>query len=373
MTTLTHARTPGHKPGLDGVRALAVLAVVARHSGVGIGRGGLIGVDIFFVLSGLLITTLLIREHSAAGQISIRAFYARRALRLAPALMAMVLAVSCISFIAHAHLPVGFAPSTVLPGGLLAGTYTSDIGLGWFGVALGPFGHTWSLAVEEHFYLIWPLILVRLIKRGMSRTRMLALTVGAVALIALWRLGWWIATGDVLHQSFSFDTRGDELLAGCALAFAIPMLKQHPDWMRVSGIIGAAVLIALFVAAPGDEFAAFGGYLVVSTAAAMFLAWVWLLPDDRLLQPLSWRPMPYLGRLSYSLYLWHFPIFWAGDLGLGHAASVVLRLGLTLVVATASYHIVERPALRLKDRVFARPRTDEDAMTGAITPPTDRV
>ena len=165
----------GYRPALDGMRGIAILAVLAVHThhifGSSILRGGNVGVDIFFVLSGFLITALLLEEWQSKGAISLKGFYWRRVLRLVPALLILLVS---LYFFADIFLPIGEAGATTrsIP---VAFLYASDFGLAFFQLRLGALQHTWSLAIEEHFYLVWPLFLVAALKLGASRRRLVVI------------------------------------------------------------------------------------------------------------------------------------------------------------------------------------------------------
>src|SRR5215217_4061345 len=211
----------GYRPALDGLRGIAILAVLAFHThhifGSSILNGGNAGVDIFFVLSGFLITALLLEEWQTSGEISLRGFYWRRVLRLVPALL--VVLVSLYLF-ADVFLPIGEAGATrrSIP---VAFLYASDVGLAFFQLRLGSLQHTWSLAMEEHFYLAWPLFLIAALKLGASRKRLVVITLSLAVASAIHRA--------VLHQLgalpvrtyYGIDTRADALLIGCATGMCV--------------------------------------------------------------------------------------------------------------------------------------------------------
>jgi peptidoglycan/LPS O-acetylase OafA/YrhL len=298
-------------PGLDGLRTLAVLAVVCCHSGAGWARGGFIGVDVFFVLSGYLITRLL-----AETQPTLRQFYIRRLRRLTPPL-AVMLAVYLTVF----YVVVPNYPHYIEAG--LSILYLSDYAKTFWAMP-DYLGHTWSLAVEEHFYLLWPLVFYRF------RPSVKALAWGFVA-ATVWRLqahGW-----DAFYTRF--DMRLSGLVLGCLLAH-FPRQK-FPAWPALV----ALAFVAFYLPWKG-EYAQGPGITTVEIAAAFAImgehpAW------------LESRVMTYLGKLSYGIYLWHYPIARLLD---GQSWQLVLSVTLVASIALAalSYHTIEawvrRPKLQ---------------------------
>jgi peptidoglycan/LPS O-acetylase OafA/YrhL len=302
-----------HQPGLDGLRGVAILLVLQTHLFPTSDLPGWLGVDVFFVLSGYLITTLLLREET----IDLRRFYVRRIGRLYPALLAMILLVTPIGIAAG----VGHARSGAFALGYVANYYQAIHG------DIGPFAHTWSLAVEEQFYLVWPIALLGLLRLG----RRLAGVVAAGLAVASFE--WlFVSTHRVLDPWwFRTDARGGGLLLGCALALFAPRVGRVVGWLGallVSGVLAAATLshgygMQLYVP------------VVACGTAAMIVA-----PPRFLNAPWLSR----LGRLSYSLYLWHYPA-----LLMVHDRPLPLRLlalATSAGVAVMCYRFVEVPARR---------------------------
>jgi peptidoglycan/LPS O-acetylase OafA/YrhL len=326
-----------YEPSLDGLRGIAVLAVIGTHfNAPGIVNGGLVGVTLFFVLSGYLITSLLVTERESAGRINLATFYVRRAARLLPALAVVLVAVG-------AALVIDGRASVALAGVLTSSLYVSNLAVA-NGVVLGPLEHTWSLAIEEQFYLLWPAILIL----GIGHRRFLigALVVGIVVSAGL-RLGpitdldrfWWL-----YHHTF---TRADALLVGCLLAL-VPFRPSLPT------TILATVSLVFLVVLPMDQ-GTFATLLLLPTALAGGIV---VAAKPRLL---GIAPLVAVGRISYGLYLWHFPLAmllpaWAAFLG-------------TFLLAGLSYRFVELPirraAARWRGRTDRPPVVDDRGVIGA--------
>ncbi len=360
-----------YAPSLDGVRALAVLGVMAFHSALPFLPGGFLGVDAFFVLSGFLITTLLVGEWRRLGTVRLRAFWARRARRLLPALLVMVVFVVCYAAFV---VPKGTYP-TLGPDALATLFYVSN----WHFIAAGgnyfvqtgavsPLTHTWSLAVEEQFYIVWPVALLGLLRLFRRLGPLLFVAVaGAVAsaveMAVLYR------QGDALTRLYyGTDTHAQSLLIGVALAVALamPVRRNEPGsspaegcwgWspgtrsLRVvvaaAGVAGLLVDAAFWWRVPYDSaFLWQGGFFLVDVGTAAVLLAAVSLPRGAIARGLAVAPLRFIGRISYGVYLWHFPLFqWADPArtGLSGYALFGVRLAITLAVATASYFLVEQP------------------------------
>jgi peptidoglycan/LPS O-acetylase OafA/YrhL len=340
------------------VRAVAVLAVLAGHASIPRTEGGATGVEAFFVLSGFLITALLLEEHATTGRVSLRLFYARRALRLFPALAAVIAFGVAAALVARAvaatppyyvHDTLHGAPSVVF--------YFSN----WvraFGTHLGLFDHMWSLSVEEQFYLVWPVVLVLVVRRWDPRRLFAVAAVGAAASLAI-RGALWDGPSSVDRIHNGSDTRAFAVLLGCALAVAV--LTAGPAARRRLAT-GARVLVvpaSLFLAAAvplqrGDADLIASAVLPLGGLASLVvIAHVVSDPTGLMGRVLAWRPLVVIGRVSYGLYVWHLPLF---QLVVAHGPTAqplrgMLQFSLLAVVAALSYRFIEQPALRLKDRL----------------------
>lgn len=359
-------------PWLDGLRALAVAAVLAFHSGATRATGGSVGVDVFFVLSGFLITLLLVREHRSSGRLHLGRFYARRALRLWPALVLLLLA--GLVYAALAKHPVGTHDlATTVPGALF---YVSD-----FQAATGHlplFGlteHTWSLSIEEHFYLLWPLLLGVMLARGARLRLLLGVTAGLTLISALLPPLLWSGSGSLDRIYYAPDTRAQSLLIGCLLgliagAGALPTDPRSLRWIRAAGLAGGAGLIAYVIFGSWlDSWNYRGGLTLLALAAVAVVAATVTAPAGPAARVLAAAPLVALGRISYGIYLWHWPVFVVLNgayLGLPWMPTLVIRITVTLALASASWWLVERRFLRLRHRFDPPKRVPSPA---AAVPP----
>jgi peptidoglycan/LPS O-acetylase OafA/YrhL len=367
MPDFTGARAFHYLPQLDGVRALAVTAVVAQHAELPFARGGGIGVDVFFVLSGYLITTLLLQEFDATGTISMRNFYARRARRLLPALFA----VAAFSLVAFAVVRPFKWQDTLL--GVVTSVFYMSCWFRAFGVSeLGWFGHSWSLSVEEHFYVLWPPLLRTILRRRAANLRRWALFALGVAVV--YRMGSAIlgVAGARLNGP---DLRADQLLAGCALAVLLMgagprWAGRRARWWDVVVALAVADLLrtVVFPYALGVGFAKVASIELVALEAAVVVAYLVVRARSALSRTLSHPALVWVGRRSYAIYLWHLPLFgllgFKGEPTKYRLAGRALAGVLTLVAAWASFKWVESPFYR---RRVEQPGTEEDGSP----PPSD--
>ncbi|GAB3281570.1 hypothetical protein GCM10027449_22710 [Sinomonas notoginsengisoli] len=288
----------GHVSALDGIRALAITMVLLYHAVMPLHFGGAGGVDIFFALSGFLITTLLLEEHDRHGRISLRRFYVRRAVRLYPPLMITL----ALVFVPIALLMgLGYAAW----GSVMALFYLMPIGAETGADTLSAYAHTWTLGLEEWFYFVWPLALVLLVKgartvQGRRSRRALAVAVGAAGLLAVAALSVEASTG---HMSFILRTCA--LFAGCALALVLHhSTVAARTWHGLAGLALIALSVMRSSLAPlstVDTLAAAGGTLLLVFAVLRG-------PDGPIRRTLSLAPLTYVGRISYEIYLWHYPV-----------------------------------------------------------------
>lgn len=336
-----------YEPALNGIRGFAVLAVALSHAVPGMG-GGRIGVDLFFVLSGYLITRLLEEEMRETGRVDLLAFYIRRALRLMPAFVLLLTCYVAGAFIWSdnplSHLKATFWAATYLM------TWVEAFAKGTTGLL----GHTWSLAVEEHFYLIWPLIIFA------SRPKFrLPLTVVLMLTSAIWRaINLFVLVTPISRSYFAFDTRAESLLIGCTLALVSARftLTEHGRKSLVAVALAASFgLMAFLFLDDGSRLIVGPGFTIIGWAAAAIVAAAML--PTRFRAFLRWPPFVFLGTISYGFYLWHFVLL--KTLGSGRIVEDMLALIATVIVAALSYYGLERPLGRLKPRIKGF-RTRED-------------
>ena len=376
------SRSKQYRPALDGLRAVAIVAVMIYHFNCPrLGSGGYGGVDVFFVLSGFLITSLLISEwDNHECSVNLRNFYARRALRLFPALGCFIVATAGLIALgeltgapnAHAAAQETFAaiPWVVF--------YLGNFVLA-FGIGAGNLGwieHTWSLALEEQFYSVWPVLFILLARRGFRRDRIaLSLT-----LIALTEMIYSQVMSSIGYYSldriyYSTDTHSAGLIIGCALAFWISSRESaqlRPSAaiaLRAATWIGTIVLLAVFVFASGPVPY---GITVATLASGLILSGLMTGAAPPVLDALlSSKTAVWIGRRSYGLYLWHLIIYrfaWAlyrhyisayAVSGLrvhniGFDMVDIAAVAASFIVAAASYRFIESPFLRLKSGLAAK-------------------
>ncbi len=350
---LGHARLPT-LPALDGIRAVAIAGVLLYHSDIYWFPGGLLGVEVFFVLSGYLITSLLLGELQTISRIRIKDFLTRRARRLLPALFVMLAIMSTILVVSLPH-EVARTRGDVAA----AATYTSN----WYLIHAdhsyfidfqrpSPFGHLWSLAIEEQFYLLWPPILLFLWRR-VRRRRRIAGTLLAGAALSSGLLAWLFDAGDPSRIYYGTDTRASGLLIGAALAVLWrPFIEDHlvektRRFVDAATIASSGFLVYAFLRF--DDLSPFTyrpGLLLVSIATAVLIASC-VHPHARVARLYGTRPMRWLGKRSYGVYIWYFPVFALTrpgvDLDLSIGVTFAIRVAVVLTLAALSYRFVEDP------------------------------
>jgi peptidoglycan/LPS O-acetylase OafA/YrhL len=360
-------RTPsrlGHARSLDGIRGVAVLVVLGHNLGFSGLRGGFFGVDVFFALSGFLITTLLFEDFVRHGAISLANFFRRRFFRLYPALVVLVLA-SAFSSITRPNVElerVGWVAASAL-------LYFSN----WLIAAdsdawVGGLAHTWSLAVEVHFYLGWALVLTLVTRRwGLALKPLLVFALGVAAASAAWRIVVWTSSDNLARVYGGTDTRLDAVFLGVAAAlfrWRHLSVQGGGAWPELSrgGVRLLEILVVLGLAGligwtPDKAPLAFlGGFGVVGAATAFLILTTLLSPDSLLARPLQSRVLGWFGEISYSLYLWHLPVkkIITSDrfarLGLSEGSVDALGVLLSIALAAASYYGVERAFQRWRQK-----------------------
>ncbi|MER6267788.1 acyltransferase [Streptomyces sp900105755] len=355
----------GRVAGLDGLRTVAVVLVIVYHVLPDPLPGGSVGVDVFFTISGFVITRLLVAEYARTGRIGLWSFYRRRWLRLMPALLVMcaVTAVLAVAFAVPMFRDVWVAVA------LTAGSAVNLVRAGEPGAYSGltaPFGHTWSLGVEEQFYLAWPLLLLVLLRRGRARVVLCWVAVLCV-LPVIWRTVLWDPAA--AHRIYNGpDTRADQLLVGALLALVLARLRADDPRLvvlrRWAGRLcwPALALLALIVwqipiTGPSgwNPLWYTAGFLAAAVLSACVVAALELCPRSWPSRLLSLAVPAWVGRnLSYGMYLWHYPLIrLLSDFGVRGGRLLFAGLTVTLLAALASYALIERPLLR-RGRVRAR-------------------
>ena len=353
-----------HLRGLDGLRAVAVIAVIAYHLLPRSAVGGFVGVDVFFVISGFLITGLLIREHDAVGRISLRRFWARRARRLLPALVLVVVVCSSVASGIGGDVLVGLGRQV-----LGAATFSSN----WLFIAEGVsyfdattpelFRNLWSLAVEEQFYLLWPLamlLLLRLPNRGLRAGLAGALAVASAVAMAVF------AAGDGTRVYYGTDTHAFGLALGAALAFMVQgrflAVDRTPAALRVllpiTGLLALGGVVAIALLLPEDApFTTRGGLALTAVLTGVVILGA-TGRSSWLGRALDVAPLRWVGERSYGLYLWHWPVLVLLQAAYPDAvawwALPAAALLLTVAAAALSYRYVERPIRRSGFRAALR-------------------
>jgi peptidoglycan/LPS O-acetylase OafA/YrhL len=357
----------GHHAGLDGLRGIAVLAVLLFHAGVSWVPGGYLGVEVFFVLSGFLITSLLVAEWQRSATIALGAFWIRRARRLLPALFCLVAVIGIYYLFAGAAQAV----PDLKGDGISALAYVSNwhqivAGADYFAASgpVSPLEHTWSLAIEEQFYLVWPLVVLGVLwvasRRGASPTRgplklLLALSVAGAAASALDMALLFDGGKNLNRIYYGTDTRAFGLLIGASLAIGLALARQRSGGVarparRAPGLAAlialAATLTALALVNGSTRWMYPYGMLGLDAAVVVLILAAVARPTCLAARFLSARPLRALGTISYGVYLWHFPLFlWLSQAatGLSGASLLVVRLAATIAISTASYTLIEQP------------------------------
>jgi peptidoglycan/LPS O-acetylase OafA/YrhL/lysophospholipase L1-like esterase len=348
-----------YMPALDGVRAMAVAAVLLYHGDVSWARGGYLGVDAFFVLSGFLITSLLLAEWRGDGRIALSAFWARRARRLLPALFLVLAAVAAYGAVMAAPAELEHLRSD----GLSALGYVANWGQifshqSYFEsfAAPSPLRHTWSLAIEEQFYLVWPLLVAGVLRWRRGSIRSLgAVTGGLLAASAVWMIVLYKPGVDPTRVYYGTDTRAQSLLIGALLAILLTRLRRPLGTNATRALHGGALLAAVWLGwiwVHTSEEAGWlyrGGFTLCALLVAIVIASVTRPMPGVLGALLSVRPLRWVGEVSYGLYLWHWPLYVIISherTGLDGVPLLAVRLAATFAAATASFYLVERPIRR---------------------------
>ena len=348
-----------YNPALDGLRGVAILLVILSHAHAPLFEGAFYGVDLFFVLSGYLITSLLLQELDRTDRINYWRFYRRRLYRLMPALL-FFLAAYCL--LAPRLWP---GIDDVYSDALVSALYLADYGIAFFDQP-NTLLHMWSLSVEEHFYLIWPPLLAVLVRRT-PRGQLWRAVLGLVVLAWAWRV-LWVAQGQQFYEIFfRFDTRATGLLTGALLA---ALVVEQPRWFqalraRLPHFMWLVLAVPLLMEQAWDDMNAMvWGMSLVEWATALVLVAV-LVRRGPVYEMLSARPLVIVGKLSYGIYLWHYPVVRYLRADLPWPAVVVLGFIISTALAALSYYTIERWALRRRD---APPRAEPAGPQGGGSP-----
>ncbi|WP_239591401.1 acyltransferase family protein [Mycolicibacterium tusciae] len=353
-------------PALDGIRAVAVALVLADHGGIPGLSGGFLGVDVFFVLSGFLITSLLLDEHRRTAEIRLGDFWIRRARRLLPALLVMVLVVVAARDLFSPESTASLRDDAVASFFWISNWAFVAQRADYFaqGAPPSPLQHTWSLGVEEQYYLLWPLLLIGVAALFWARLRLAVFVLATVGVVASATAAIVLTNDSTLNRIyFGSDSRAQALLVGSAAAALLVR-----DWSvlndggtlirtrwghivaRILPFVGLAVLAAAAHYATGSvsDFRS-GLLIIVAIAAVLVIAPVALEQEGPVARALAWGPLVWLGAISYGVYLWHWPIFLAlnGErTGLSGWPLFALRCAATVALAAASWRLLEQPVRR---------------------------
>lgn len=346
---------------IDGLRAFAVIAVILYHLNVPFAQGGLLGVTVFFVISGYLITGLLTAEWEESGGIDLPQFWLRRIRRLFPAIVTVIVVMAALFSLLSPILLTKMRPD-IVPGLFWFMNWWYIIHDVSYFDAIGtpsPLTHFWSLAIEEQFYLVWPVLLLGAFKLGAKKkaVRRACLALAAASALAMAVL--FDPAGDPSRVYYGTDTRAFSLLIGAWLSFVWPGVQLTEEstrgvsrnairWLDGAGIVAFALIVAMCVLVSGfSDFMYYGGLLLCSALTAVVIA-VLVHPRSMFARAAAWKPFVWVGKRSYGMYLWHYPLIlllaelfrvkgtypWWFDL---------LVIALVFAVSAASYTFVENP------------------------------
>lgn len=337
-----------YAPALDGLRGIAILAVMLFHAEILWFKGGFIGVDIFFILSGFLITSLLVQEFDKAGTINLKNFYMRRILRLVPALI-LLLAVYCLivfSFLSEESATKHYIDA------FISLFYLSNWARAFNFHPPDFLGHTWSLSIEEQFYILWPITLSKLLQFKKNRWQVLLFTF-LIALSA-WVLRCYLALNEASLQRLynGLDTRADSLMAGCVLGTLLSssllsaQIKQAlSKWVPCCSFFSAVLLLFLFYEGDWQNLKMYYFYFIaIEILVVIVILDIFINKESLVGKILSVKALVWIGSISYGLYLWHYPVYRI-LFTLGFKQEMVATIGtlLTFLVAICSYYFLEQP------------------------------
>lgn len=344
-------------PELDGLRGVAIIFVMLFHFEVPLFEGGFIGVDIFFVLSGFLITSLLVQEFDRIGRINLQYFYIRRVLRLGPSLICLLVIFCLISFIV---LDRKEAIDNLIDA-LISLVYFSNWARAFMLHPPDFLGHTWSLSIEEQFYILWPIALLMLLRIVNDRRYIIIISI----FIAL--CSWCLRSYLVIDQApverlyNGLDTRADALMLGCALGVLISSRLMTENARRYLSkslmIIAPCSMIGLLALAIfgrwQDPAMYFFGFFAVELFTVVLILDCLIDNQSIIRRFLKIKWLVWTGSISYGLYLWHYPIYRVlSALGFSPLSVVLIGISITFAIAACSYYLLEKPILKLKKGFF---------------------
>ncbi len=345
----------GYAPGLDGLRGVMTVAVLLAHIRHPLAPGAVLFMDSFFVMSGYFITGLLLRDWERHGRIRFGHFYVRRCARILPPLTAML-----AGYVAFGYLFLPDFRAVVVDAGIAFAYLTNWTRAGFIHVndlvPVSYLGHTWSLAIEEQFYILWPAILVVLLRRLDVSWRLFWVIVWLALAIWAWRI-WLTLQGTPWFRLYNgLDTRADALLAGCALAVWLRLIRidRRPEIERRLAALAWPILVAfcvswVFFVRPEHRFYYYAGSMVLGCSLGVLFVLILVRPTRTVLHIVFELPaLVFLGRIFYALYLWHYPILtimqWHYHLRAGWRA--LIGLPATFALAVLSYVLIERHFMR---------------------------
>ncbi|MFN2531396.1 MAG: acyltransferase family protein [Pyrinomonadaceae bacterium] len=351
-----HGFKANHIPALDGLRGLAILLVITHHQLIPVSlNGGFLGVDLFFVLSGFLITTLLLAEFASTNKISLKKFYARRALRLGPALLLYLTA--CL-IVAYDTQILDWSRQLKLIGFAVAYSTNWRFAFGWDSV-LDPTAIIWSLSIEEQFYILWPMIFFCCLMLKCKRRYLVLVLSGLILTIMVHRSSL-LNEGVALNRLYyGTDTRADALLMGCLIALLPPWNPQQSAKRYVNfAATSAALCLAYLITTVHftDHFLYGGGYTGIASMAGIVTWSVANAPPRVLTTVLEWAPLRWFGKISYGLYLWHWLLLKTTSFYfIAGSWDPWARFAVAVGVSALSFYLIERPFNQLKTRFASTP------------------
>lgn len=344
----------GYRPALDGVRGFAVLWVIGFHYNIPLGRDGLFGVDIFFVLSGFLITVLLMEEWELNRHIQLSHFYFRRILRLFPALVAMLIVLSKVAPKEYLFSTLFYFTNWVKALHLQPDSLYLD--------------HAWSLSIEEQFYIVWPITLFVLLRKQFLKKYLFLVPLLLGLFSALARILYWNATQDWFRVYMGTDLHADGLLIGSAFGIMtfygfLPDFSRHKLVVELVTLLTALLLVFLLIEKQlTQSFVPLYGNFGVSIGTIVIISRLVNYPSTLAVKIFSFAPLVKIGVISYGLYLWHAPIGVIVDranFALEPSKLVVVKVLITFLTAGLSYWLVEKPFLKLKNRFISNQSTKD--------------